>query len=533
MGKMKPESNLDECRPKDSLLNIGFIISQSLKLENGNCESMIKIRIDVDYPFPSRLQSFISTALDIRVRKDYLKNSKILAKLINESPEKVSVYWFFTPHTIPDSELLRFLHLERHDVGLHVATQPFTEWKQLEKATGRNVKYYTVHGTARLVARLIWRRKIWESRATIPTDFPLRSFYDFPTLALDWLCYKYPFVLALKIARESVSKGEVLHIHPEWLFQRGTLNRRGPYYETLRTLLGVDKELEGLQIRNKGFVRIARYAEENEFLHYAPLSTGFFEKLAERQVDLFTFIERKWSSPPSISSSRWSKVEDNVALLKIIPYEDWLNSVGKKTRNMIRKAEKSCVKVEIADPSEKLAKGIWRIYNETPVRQNRAFSHYGLTLDNVKALISAHAKDGTYIGAYFNGELVGFAQLLYGDQIAVMTQILSLQQHWDKAVNNALVAKAVEVCAAKSVPWLMYGRMGNHPSLDSFKKSNGFSKFDLTRYFVPLSTNGRVAAKLGLHKELKDTLPQRLKGPLIPVFNWASRTKVLLKSKLR
>ena len=67
---------------------------------------MIKIRIDVDYSYPSRLQSFISTALNISIRKNYLKNSKILAKMINESPEEVMAYWFFTPQTTPDSELL-------------------------------------------------------------------------------------------------------------------------------------------------------------------------------------------------------------------------------------------------------------------------------------------------------------------------------------------------------------------------------------------------------------------------------------------
>jgi hypothetical protein len=33
--------------------------------------------------------------------------------------------------------------------------------------------------------------------------------------------------------------------------------------------------------------------------------------------------------------------------------------------------------------------------------------------------------------------------------ITIIPQILSLQKHWDKAVNNALVAKAIQVCASK------------------------------------------------------------------------------------
>ncbi len=154
------------------------------------------------------------------------------------------------------------------------------------------------------------------------------------------------------------------------------------------------------------------------------------------------------------------------------------------------------------------------------------------TLKDVKDVLSV-SLDDTFIGAYLAGELIGFVQLAYGDRIAVMSQILSLQKHWDKAVNNVLVAKAVEVCAARNVPYLMYGRMGNHPSLDSFKESNSFSKCTLTRYYVPLTGRGRTVAKLRLHRDAKDRLPQPFKGPLIPVFNWVSRTKVKLRRKPR
>jgi hypothetical protein len=102
-----------------------------------------------------------------------------------------------------------------------------------------------------------------------------------------------------------------------------------------------------------------------------------------------------------------------------------------------------------------------------------------------------------------------------------------MQKHWDKAVNNALLAKAVEVCASKGVRWLMYGRIGNHPSLDRFKESNGFVKFPITRYYVPVT-----GIRLGLHREFKDALPESVKYPLIPVLNWVSRNKMRLKLRL-
>ena len=38
----------------------------------------------------------------------------------------------------------------------------------------------------------------------------------------------------------------------------------------------------------------------------------------------------------------------------------------------------------------------------------------------------------------------------------------------------------------------MYGRIGNHPSLDSFKDNNGFVKYPITRYYIPLTGKGRI-----------------------------------------
>lgn len=100
-------------------------------------------------------------------------------------------------------------------------------------------------------------------------------------------------------------------------------------------------------------------------------------------------------------------------------------------------------------------------------------------------------------------------------------------------MNNALVAKAIEVCADRRVGWVMYGRMGNHPALDGFKQSNGFTRFQLARYYVPLTRKGRIAVKLGLHKEIKDMLPMAIKRQLFPIYNWVSRTgtRIQLRSE--
>jgi hypothetical protein len=346
---------------------------------------------------------------------------------------------------------------------------------------------------------------------------------------MDVLCYSNHTEKAVQIAKKSIAIGDVLHFHPEWLFRRGTLNRRGPFYATLKLILGVDEELDMLIVRKKAFFRIAQDVRElgRDFVP----TNAFLRKLADREVDVFTFIERRWCCAIAEPEKSWVKAEDNIALLQVKSYEDWLGLVGKKTRNMVRKAEKSGIRTEIVEPSESFALGVFKIYNETPIRQERAFPHYGISIETVRNNVFS-AKGDTFVGAFLEDELVGFIQIAYGDKIAIIQQILSLQEHSDKAVNNALIAKAVQVCASKKVGWLMYARMGNHPSLDRFKENNGFSKFVFPRYYLALTSKGQSATILRLHRDLKDSLPAAIKAPLFPVFNWISRSKQRLRLRL-
>jgi hypothetical protein len=290
----------------------------------------------------------------------------------------------------------------------------------------------------------------------------------------------------------------------------------------------METQPDSLEIRKKAFFTMAR--DVKEYQRSVIPTEELVESLRKRNVDIFTFIERKWCCPIASPSKSWLKAEDNIALLAITSHDDWLKIIGKKTRNMIRKAEKSGTTTRIAEPNEKLAEGIWKIYNETPIRQERGFPHYGVSLKAVTDSVLS-TRDCVYIGAYLQDELVGFIQLVQGDNIAIVSQILSMQKHWDKALNNALVAKAVEVCATRKIRWLMYGRMGNHPTLDDFKQNNGCVRFLLTRYFIVLTGKGRLAARLGLHREMKDALPLWLKRPLFPVYNWVSRTRMRIKTR--
>lgn len=288
----------------------------------------------------------------------------------------------------------------------------------------------------------------------------------------------------------------------------------------------MNNEADALVVRKKIFFTIA--SDPREYLQSIVPTEGLIQELRRRQVDIFSFLERKWCCQIGHPSETWTKSMDNIALLHVIEYQEWLKVVGKKTRNMIRKAEKSGIRTTIAEPNNTLGKGMWKIYNETPVRQERAFPHFGISLDTVmKGLAST--KNATYIGAYMQDELVGFIQLIHGDSITIISQILSMQKHWGKALNNALVAKAVEVCSHKHEQWIMYGRIGNHPTLDNFKESHAFTKLQLTRYYVPLTRKGKLGIRLGLNRELKDSLPPGVKHRLFPLYGWISRNRAKIR----
>lgn len=175
-----------------------------------------------------------------RDRKDYLKNAKIIAKIVNESPKQVKACWFFTLYAIPDKELLSLLNPDRHEIGLHVAKNAVKELKALEDKTNRKLKYYSIHGTSNLLSQLLWKRKPGQKQAKIPSDFSLKSFHDFTTTSLDRRIFQVGLESVKEEAKNWIAQGTVISIHPEWLYARGEKNHRGSFDEALKIILGVD-----------------------------------------------------------------------------------------------------------------------------------------------------------------------------------------------------------------------------------------------------------------------------------------------------
>ena len=77
------------------------------------------------------------------------------------------------------------------------------------------------------------------------------------------------------------------------------------------------------------------------------------------------------------------------------------------------------------------------------------FWHYGKTFEEIKDVHGTYASRADYIGAYLGDELIGFVKLVYVGKIARTMNVISKQRYFHLRPTNALIAKAVEICARK------------------------------------------------------------------------------------
>jgi hypothetical protein len=271
---------------------------------------------------------------------------------------------------------------------------------------------------------------------------------------------------------------------------------------------------------NGRVVRTARLQSE----YYVPIGEplAFIDKMrnAGIRADLFTFVQEIHEQSPKYDFCR---VFDQLAVLPITTYDHWFNKqLYFKPRNKLRKAQKSGIQVRVVEFTDELARQIKAVHDETPLRQDKLNWHYGKDLETVKREHSTFLDRSEFIGAFFNEELIGFAKLTYTEKSAILMNIVSMNCHRNRAPTNALLAKAVELCARRNASYLVWGSWRGR-GLQDFKVANGFGRCDIPRYFVPFTFTGRVALRLGFHLKLVDYLPRWC-------IHWAARVRSRLTS---
>lgn len=227
--------------------------------------------------------------------------------------------------------------------------------------------------------------------------------------------------------------------------------------------------------------------------------------------DIFTF----WQRLPNVEPKYQYRLEwESIAALPVQSYDYWFNrQISSRLRSQIRKVTREGLDVREAAYDDKFVRGMTEIFNEVPIRQGRRFWHYGKDFETVKRQFSRYIYREDMIGAYHSGEMIGFIMLGNAGDYGITGQIISKVKHRDKVTNNALIGKAVEMCAKKNLPYLVYLHWTND-SLAEFKRRCGFEETKVPRYFVSLTQKGKLTLKLGLHRGWKAVLPGQIKSPL-------------------
>jgi len=243
------------------------------------------------------------------------------------------------------------------------------------------------------------------------------------------------------------------------------------------------------------------------------------------KADLFSFSRRL---PETSARYPFHYDWDNVAAIPISSFEDWWNNrISRKTRQEVNRAQRLRVVARVVPFDEELIREIVGLFNRISMVQGQPFKHHGKDFEKVKKDISPYSDRSAFVGAYSEGELIGYMKIVFLRGLASILNIITDPAHFEKRPGNALMAEAVKICEKKAVCFLLYGKYayGNkvNSSLAEFKRRNGFEMIKLPRYFVPLGMKGRIVTGLRLYRGALGLLPESLILPLLNVRSWLYR----------
>lgn len=248
-------------------------------------------------------------------------------------------------------------------------------------------------------------------------------------------------------------------------------------------------------------------------------------------ADLFTFTQRL---PDTVRRYPHHVEWEDIAAIPITTYSHWLaKQVEDGTRRAVKRAIKLGVETRTVEFDDAFVEAVRKIYNETPARQGKRFWHYQEDGNVVKSELATYLDRSTFIGAYYERELIGFLKMTDVDSTATMTLIFSARRHFDKKPNNALIAKAVEFSESRGMAHLTYGQFvyrDPNSTLTHFKRRNGFQAIAVPRYYVPLTAKGRIVLKLGLHHGIAGILPPEIMNVAVDIRARYSRMAALRMS---
>lgn len=217
------------------------------------------------------------------------------------------------------------------------------------------------------------------------------------------------------------------------------------------------------------------------------------------------------------------------AMLRIPSTLDgYLDKIGDKSRNMIRKAQKLGYSYKRVDPEQYLD-DIWAIRTSDPVRQGKPIPEYfkvrptQIFNEQFKNGCERHGEQ--FYGVFLGDKLIAYSTIYFYGQLGQVNHILGHKDHLKEGVMNLLVSELVgDIITHRSwvraINYLYPDVASTGGGVGMFKKSIGFypetvlvtqSGHDLGAYFAPRAIEDAVAepvkksAKAGTSKLLRES----------------------------
>lgn len=273
-------------------------------------------------------------------------------------------------------------------------------------------------------------------------------------------------------------------------------------------------DVDGKKLFAEGkWLRVARVRSEEMMVNELENPELYIKKLTEGRnpevkADIFTFTQKIPATRPKYPfPMEW----DSVAAIHLVTFKDWWESLPQETRKNVRRSQKRGVVIRIKEFDDDLIEGIQDVNNDSPLRQGMRNAYYGKSSEETRKLYGEFVGRCDFICAYYEDELIGFLHLVYRGGVASILNLTTKPSHFDKRPANALMAKAVEICESRHISYITYGlyNYGNKRDnpLREFKVRNGFEEILMPRFFVPLTSWGKLCMKVKLHKGLVGILP--------------------------
>ena len=259
------------------------------------------------------------------------------------------------------------------------------------------------------------------------------------------------------------------------------------------------------------------------------------------RADIFTFSQKLPNKTPKYQyPMEW----ESVAAVDLKSFKEWWEKLPQEARKNVRRSQKRGVTVEVMPFDDNLIKGIREVNDDSPIRQRIRNAHFGKSQERTRKDYGAFVDRSDFIVAQAGEQTIGFLKLVYRGDVASILNLTTKPSEYDKRPGNALIAKAVELCEARGVRYLIYGlyNYGNKKDspLREFKIRNGFEEVLVPRYYLPLSLWGRICFKLKAHHGVHGVLPEgaisaalNARAKWYVVKQWMSRCSSMLERSNR